>query len=77
MSPIDLNWLEALRWPLVLALLAAGLYFWRRGPERREPWEPPEEPAPATRERPADTSRREPDSSDVRDATANHPESAP
>jgi hypothetical protein len=28
--------------PLTALLIAAGIYFWRRGPERNEPWHPPE-----------------------------------
>jgi hypothetical protein len=51
--PFDLTWLELARWPLVLALLAVGLFFLRRGPERSEPWQPPESPEPPRVEPPA------------------------
>ena len=46
---LELAWLDHLKivlgvvqLPLTAVLIAAGVYFWRRGPERNEPWHPPE-----------------------------------
>jgi hypothetical protein len=46
---LELGWLDHLKivlgvvhLPLTALLIAAGVYFWRRGPERNEPWRPPE-----------------------------------
>jgi len=46
---LELSWLDHLKTvlgvvqlPLTALLIAAGVYFWRRGPERNEPWRPPE-----------------------------------
>ena len=46
---LELGWLDPLKTvlgvvhlPLTALLIAAGIYFWRRGPERNERWRPPE-----------------------------------
>lgn len=39
-----LDWLksilEVVRWPLTVTLVAICVFFWRRGPEKNEPWRP-------------------------------------
>ena len=46
---LELGWLDPLKTvlgvvhlPLTALLIAAGIYFWRRGPERNERWDPSE-----------------------------------
>lgn len=47
---IVVQWLNLLRWPLTVVLLALGAYFWLRAPERPEPWQPPARPPEPTAE---------------------------